>query len=94
MQETQVEMSFDHINVQVFHLLEDLEVAGQTSNPRGLKTVEANLGTLQINPLHSVMDFPSRRFNWKYFAGELGWYLKADPSIEFINNFSSFWKDI
>ena len=87
-------ISHDHINFQVFRLLEDLEAAGQTSSPRGLVTKEANLATLDIDPLYSVMDFSPRKFNWKYFAGELAWYIKADPSIEFINNFSSFWKGI
>jgi len=85
---------FNHINVQVFQLLEDLEAAGQVSTPRGLKTREANLATLEIDPLYPVIDFAPRRFNWKYFAGELAWYLKADTSIDFINNFSTFWKDI
>jgi thymidylate synthase len=89
-----VDVPYNNINVQVFQLLEDLEAAGQTSSPRGLITKEANLATLEIDPLYPVMDFSPRRFNWKYFAGELAWYLKADPSIEFINKFSSFWKDI
>jgi thymidylate synthase len=91
---TSADVAYNHINVQVFHLLEDLEAAGQTSSPRGLKTKEANLATLDIDPIYSVMDFVPRKFNWRYFAGELAWYLKADTSIEFINNFSSFWKDI
>ena len=86
--------SYNHINVQVFHLLEDLEAAGQTSSPRGLKTKEANLATLDIDPLYPVMNFQPRKFNWRYFAGELAWYMRAEPSIEFINHFSSFWKDI
>lgn len=92
--ETSPDISYNHINYQVFQLLEDLEAAGQTSSPRGLKTKEANLATLDIDPLYSVIDFQPRRFNWRYFAGELAWYLKGDNSIDFINNFSSFWKDI
>lgn len=92
--ETGLEIGYNHINLQVFQLLEDLEAAGQTSSPRGLKTKEANLATLEIDPTYPVMDFNARRFNWRYFAGELAWYLKADTSIDFINNFSSFWKDI
>jgi hypothetical protein len=87
-------VSYNHINVQVFHLLEDLEAAGQTSSPRGMKTKEANLATLDIDPLYPVMNFQPRKFNWRYFAGELAWYMRAEPSIEFINHFSSFWKDI
>jgi len=91
---SEIEIGYNQINLQVFQLLEDLDAAGQTSSPRGLITKEANLATLDIDPLYSVMDFKTRRFNWRYFAGELAWYLKADASIDFINNFSSFWKGI
>lgn len=86
--------SYNHINVQVFHLLEDLDAAGNTSSPRGFVTREANLATLEIDPMYSVMDFEPREFNFKYFVGELAWYLKAETSIDFINNFSTFWKNI
>ena len=89
-----VDLSYNHINMQVFQLLEDLEAAGDETSPRGLKTKEANVATLDIDPLYSVMNFTPRAFNWRYFAGELAWYLKADESIDFINNFSSFWKGI
>ena len=88
------EVTYDHINLQVFRLLEDLEVAGQTSSPRGLKVKEAMLATLEINPVYPIMNFEPRKFDWKYFAGETAWYLKANPNIDFINNFSSFWKNI
>lgn len=87
-------VAFNHLNVQVFQLLEDLEIAGETSNPRGFVTREADLATLEIDPLYPVMDFNPRKFNWKYFAGELAWYLQKTNKIEFINHFSSFWKDI
>jgi len=93
-QDQTVNLRHDHINMQVFQLLEDLDAAGNVTSPRGLKTKQANLATLDINPLYSIMNFDTRKFNWKYFAGELAWYLKADTSIEFINNFSSFWKSI
>jgi thymidylate synthase len=89
-----IDVSHNHINVQVLQLIEDLGVAGQTSSPRGLVTKDANLATLDINPLYCAMDFTPRKFNYRYFAGELAWYLRADTSIDFINNFSSFWKNI
>jgi thymidylate synthase len=92
--ENLIDVNYDHINVQVFQLLEDLEAAGQTSSPRGLKTREANMATLDLNPYYTILDYEPRKFNWKYFAGELAWYLKADRNIDFISNFSSFWKDI
>lgn len=87
-------IEFNHINTQVFQLIEDLDVAGNVTHPRGFQCKGANLATLDIDPLYSIMDFEARPFNYRYFAGELAWYLKADPKIEFINNFSSFWKNI
>lgn len=87
-------IEYNHINVQVFQLLEDLEVAGQTSNPRGFITKEADLATLEIDPLYCIIDFKDRPFNARYFAGELAWYLQKTNKIDFINNFSSFWKKI
>ena len=90
----EIDVSYNHINYQVFQLLEDLEAAGDSSSPRGLQTKSANLATLEIDPLYSVMNFEPREFNFKYFAGELAWYLKADTNIDYINNFSSFWKNI
>lgn len=90
----EINVSYNHINYQVFQLLEDLEAAGDSSSPRGLQTKSANLATLEIDPLYSVMNFQPREFNFRYFAGELAWYLKADTNIDYINNFSSFWKNI
>lgn len=84
----------NHINVQVFQLLEDIEYAGSHVSPRGQKVKEATLATLEIDPIYSAMSFEPRKFNWKYFAGELAWYLMRTDDIAFINNFSSFWKQI
>jgi hypothetical protein len=47
-------LTFNHINVQVFHLLEDLEAVGDTSFPRGFVTKEANLATLDVDPLYPI----------------------------------------
>lgn len=89
-----VDVSYEHINLQVYQLLEDLAAAGQISSPRGLKTMEANMCTLDLNPLYTVLNFDDRPFNFRYYAGELAWYLKATSNISFINNFSGFWKNI
>ena len=40
------------------------------------------------------MDFKARPFSWKYFMGEMAWYLTRDSNIEFISKFSNFWTDI
>lgn len=82
------------INVQVYTLLEDLTTFGMKSAPRGHKVVEANVATLDIDPLRPLMDFEHRNFNWRYFAGELAWYISKDNSIDFINNFSTFWSGL
>jgi len=52
------------------------------------------LQQLEINPLFALPDFKFREFNWKYFAGEMAWYMKGSTSIDYINNFSSFWKGL
>lgn len=79
------------INVQVYQLLEDLYTYGMKSAPRGQKVVEANVASLDIDPRRCIMNFKDREFNWKYFVGELAWYLRKDTHLDFINNFSKFW---
>ena len=88
------DFNYKDINVQVYQLLEDLKSVGMQSAPRGQKVVEATLCTLEIDPLLSIMNFENRKFNYKYFAGELAWYLKRDTSTDFILNFSTFWENI
>ena len=66
----------------------------QSAEPRGLKVKEQIFGSMKIDPLQPIADFKARPFNWKYFTGELAWYLIKDRDIDYINNFSSFWKGI
>jgi thymidylate synthase len=68
--------------------------AGNSSAPRGQKVREIILETQEINPAFPLPSFQARAFNYKYFAGELAWYLKGSRSPELINNFSSFWKGL
>lgn len=75
-------------------ILHDCKAKGLESSPRGQKVRELFLNTTVINPLFPLPDLPGRRFNWKYFAGELAWYMKRDRRIDYINNFSNFWKGI
>ena len=74
--------------------LHSCKTVGLETAPRGQKVRELFLETLTISPLFPLPDFPSRRFNWKYFAGELAWYMKRVKTIDYINNFSNFWKGI
>jgi thymidylate synthase len=82
------------LNQQFHSLLTKFEIEGIESAPRGLAVKELELETLQISPNFPIPDFEARPFNWKYFMGELAWYLKKDRNIDYINNFSSFWKNI
>lgn len=60
-------------------------------NPRGLKVKEALITGFAINPELPCVDFEARPFNWKYFAGELAWYLLKSRESTFIDKFSNFW---
>jgi thymidylate synthase len=81
-------------NNAVINLLNDIKKNGRESSPRGLPVRELELQELVINPNVPLIDFEARPFNWKYFAGELAWYLTKDTNIDFINNFSNFWNGI
>jgi thymidylate synthase len=84
----------NNLNQGYHNLINKIETDGLTSSPRGLAVKELELYTLEINPTFAIPDFGTRPFNWKYFMGELAWYLKKDRNIDYINNFSSFWKNI
>jgi thymidylate synthase len=64
---------------------------GNESQPRDLKVREVLLADFQIDPNFPIADFPDRKFNWKYLAGELAWYLHRDSNIDYINDYSKFW---
>jgi thymidylate synthase len=91
---TEEKFSHNDINTQVYQLIEDLDSVGMKSSPRGQAVVEAMLATLDIDPTLAILNFPDRKFNWKYFAGELAWYIKRETTTDFISNFSAFWEGI
>lgn len=82
------------LNEQFHLLLHTFEKDGIESAPRGLAVRELELVTLPIDPIYPILDLEVRPFNWRYFLGELAWYLKKERNIGFINNFSTFWKNI
>ena len=45
-------------------------------------------------PTKTIANFENRPFNFKYFCGELAWYLSQDNDIDYIGKFSNFWKNI
>ena len=84
-------MSFSNTFLDI---IETIDNSGLESQPRDLKVREVLMANFDIDPTHPIANFKDRKFNWKYFAGELAWYLKRDNDIDYINNFSSFWSRI
>lgn len=84
-------MSFSNTFKQV---IKHIKEQGDESQPRDLKVREVLLADFNIDPAKPIANFKNRPFNWKYLAGELAWYLHRDRDIDYINNFSSFWKGI
>lgn len=72
----------------------EIESKGSISQPRDLKVKELIYGQLEIDSTKPFANFIDRKFNWKYFAGELAWYLSKNNDIDYINQFSNFWKNI
>jgi thymidylate synthase len=68
--------------------------SGSESQPRNLKVRELIYGQFDVDSTQPFASFKDRAFNWKYFAGEVAWYLKKDNDIDYINKFSNFWKGI
>lgn len=84
-------MSFSTTFKQIInHIKEN----GDESQPRDLKVREVLLADFELDPTMPIANFKNRPFNWKYLAGELAWYLHRDREIDYISNFSSFWKGI
>jgi len=75
-------------------LIQNIDTHGDLSKPRDLEVKELLLANVRIDPTKPIADFKARSFNWKYFAGEMAWYLHRDTNIDYINKFSSFWKGI
>jgi thymidylate synthase len=75
-------------------IISDIKVKGKVSKPRDLEVSELMYAGYAVDPTQPIANFSSREFNWKYFAGELVWYLNKDNDIDYINQFSGFWKGI
>lgn len=84
-------MSFSNTFINIINFIEE---KGVESKPRDLKVKEAVLTDFMIDPKQPIAHFPQRKFNWKYLAGELAWYLKQDRDVNYIGAFSNFWSHI
>jgi len=81
-------------NNQFKGIIEDIKAEGQLSQPRDMKVRELTIDQRMFDPRYTVANFKNRNFNYKYFAGELAWYLNKDRDIDYISQFSGFWKGI
>jgi thymidylate synthase len=75
-------------------IISKINDSGSESQPRNLKVRELIYGQFDVDSTQPFASFKDRAFNWKYFAGEVAWYLKKDNDINYINKFSNFWKFI
>ena len=75
-------------------IISDIKKDGQLSQPRDMQVRELTIDQRKFDPRFTIADFKSRSFNYKYFAGELAWYLMKDRDIDYISKFSGFWKNI
>jgi thymidylate synthase len=70
-------------------IISKINDSGSESQPRNLKVRELIYGQFDVDSTQPFASFKDRAFNWKYFAGEVAWYLKKDNDIEYINKFSN-----
>lgn len=84
-------MSFSSTFKQIINHIKE---QGTESQPRDHKVKEIILAEFDLDPIKPIANFKNRPFNWKYLAGELAWYLHRDRDVDYISNFSSFWKNI
>jgi thymidylate synthase len=84
-------MNFSNTFVDIIN---DINTQGSESQPRSLKVRELIYGQYAVDSTQPFPSFHDRAFNFKYFAGEVAWYLKKDCDIDYINKFSNFWKGI
>ena len=75
-------------------IINDITDNGQLSQPRDMQVRELTIDQRKFDPKFTVANFQNRKFNYKYFAGELAWYLQRDRDIDYISQFSGFWKGI
>jgi thymidylate synthase len=75
-------------------IISDIENNGKLSQPRSMKVKELTIDSRCFDPKQTIANFTERKFNWKYFAGELVWYLNKDRDIKYISKFSNFWNNI
>lgn len=83
------------INKQIKNILRQiLESEDAEITINGNKCYELLNQQFIIDPTRPIISFSNRPFNWKYFLGEIVWYLKRTNDPKFISNFSKFWNGL
>lgn len=75
-------------------LITQIDIHGDVSKPRDLEVKELLLNRIDINPKKPIAHFEARSFNWKYFAGEMAWYLHRDTDVDYIGQYSGMWSTL
>ena len=84
-------MQANHVFQNIIH---DIINDGAVSQPRDMKVNELTIDQRVFDPTKTIADFTSRKFNWKYFAGELAWYMSKDRDVDYIGQFSGMWSTL
>ena len=83
------------INSAFIETCKALYYDGKTVSPRGLKTKEIQNFMLKIPAKDDfTITVPERKLSKEYLDAELEWYKSGDPKIDYINKYSSFWRQL
>lgn len=81
-------------NTKFKSIINNIDNDGDLSQPRDMKVKELMLAQNDFDPTKTIANFENRKFNWKYFAGELAWYLNQNRDVDYIGQFSGFWSTL
>lgn len=84
--------TFSHLYVNAF---KKIILHGEHSSPRGMNVYEVSPAILILkNPRNRLLSFNKMRNIKRYCYGEALWYLSGSNRLDFIEQYSKFWKQI
>lgn len=75
-------------------IINDVEMMGRLSSPRGMKIREINNYTYVLYPYNRFMNFESRKLNIDYIKHEFLWYLRGMPDDTSICDHAKMWRGL
>tara|TARA_R100000742_G_C4277910_1_gene100186 strand:+ start:2070 stop:2759 length:690 start_codon:yes stop_codon:yes gene_type:complete len=85
----------NNIDLAFIKICKELCTNGTIVSPRGLKTKEIQNCLIEFNGYNSpIITLSERKLSNKYLEAEMEWYLNGDPNIEYISEYSNFWKKL